>query len=194
MISSMARLTAFEVADPVREWGKIRDFLVEFPSGKARYFSVDAHVGVGVKEIWAPLESVCSVDAAHMAVSVQAEIDQQMVRHLSRLETPEKDQDELRLHRLYHSSPAWAEIRRKKGGSLRKTSRLVRGSSLIGFEAVTRNGNRGKVKDLLFDEEKLQLELLRLQFDDAMGACIDLESCGNCQLYTESHAIYVNVD
>src|SRR5690348_16356038 len=103
MISNLSKMTAFNVTDPVRPWGKIHDFLLEFPAAKARYFSVDAHVGVGVKEIWAPLECVGRVDPEHMSVTVTAEIDHDMVKHLSRLETPEKDQDELRLHRLYRT-------------------------------------------------------------------------------------------
>lgn len=60
MTSNLSKLTAYDVEDPQRPWGKIRDFLVEFPAGRVRYFSVDAHVGFGVKEIWAPLESISS--------------------------------------------------------------------------------------------------------------------------------------
>lgn len=195
MLSTMSRLTAYDVADPVRAWGKIHDFLVEFPSGRNRYFSVDAHVGVGVKEIWAPLETVARVDPEHMTLKVSAAIDGPMIKHLSRLEIPEKDSDELKLHRLYHTSPDWVEIRRSKGGPLRKQSRLVRGSDLIGYDATTRNGNRGKVKDLLFDDKNLSLLMLRLQFDEGLrSVMVDIDAGSDCRIFSEAHAIYLNVD
>lgn len=195
MISTMAKLTAYEVADPVRHWGKIHDFLVEFPAGKSRYFSVDAHVGVGVKEIWAPIESVGKVDPAHMAITMGIEIDKAMIRHLSRLEAPEKDKDEIRLHRLFHSTPDWVEIRRKKGGSLRKSSRLVRGSSLIGYDAMTSNGNRGRVFELLFDEQSLALRVLRLTIDSVgNGIYFDIDSASHCRVVPEAHSLYFDTE
>jgi hypothetical protein len=195
MISNMSRLTAYNVGDLQRPWGKIHDFLVEFPSGKSRYFSVDAHVGVGVKEIWAPMETLARVDPEHMAVTVQAKIDSAMIRHLSRLETPERDTDELKLHRLYRTAPDWLPIRREKGGPLRKQSRLIRGGDLIGFEINTRNGNHGRVCDLLFDDKSLGLMMLRLQFDGLPhGVMVDIDSHEQCRLYPEAHALYINVD
>jgi len=195
MISNFSRLTAFNVADPVRPWGRIRDFLLEFPACRARYFSVDAHVGVGMKEIWAPLESLARVDPQHMAVTVLAEIDKEMVRHLSRLEAPQKDQDELRLHRLYHTAPAWAGRRRAQGGNLRKRSRLLRGSQLIGFDALSKNGSRGKVSDLLFEEMDFSLQKLRLEYDsDGRNLFLDFDMGGFCQLLPEARAVYLSLD
>ena len=194
MISNMSNLTSYEVADPVRPWGKIHDFLVEFPTGKSRYFSVDAHVGYGVKEIWAPMETVARVDPEHRVVTVQVEIDKEMVKHLARLETPGRDSDELKLHRLYHTTPDWVAVRRQNGGSLRKQSRLVRGSDLIGYEAMTQNGSRGRVKDLLFDDINLSLKMVRLQWGDSgMGATVDLDAAQNCRLATQAHALYIEV-
>jgi hypothetical protein len=195
MISTMAKLTAFDVADPIRPWGKIHDFLVEFPTGRCRYFSVDAHVGVGVKEIWAPLETVARVDAEHMAVMVQTEIDREMVRHLSKLETPSKDEDEIILHRLYHTHPSWVAIRHKDSAFLRKHSRLIRGSDLIGFEVMTQAGVRGRVRDLLFDDQSLDLRMLRLQFDSTGHAVyLDLDAAQNCRVFPEAHAVTVTVN
>ncbi len=195
MISTMSKLTAYQVADPVRHWGKIHDFLIEFPAGRSRYFSVDAHVGVGVKEIWAPIESVGRVDPEHMAVTMSAEIDKEMVRHLSRLEAPEKDKDELLLHRLYHTKPDWVEIKRQKGGPLRKNSRLVRGSAIIGFDALTSNGSRGRVHELLFDDKDLALKVLRLTFDDiGHGIYFDVDSGSHCKVVPEAHSLYFEAD
>jgi hypothetical protein len=194
MISNLSRMTTYHVEDRVRPWGRIHDFLLEFPGCKARYFSVDASVGFGVKEIWAPMESVGRVDPQHMALQVGTEIDKEMVWHLSRLETPAKDTDELRLHRLYRTRPDWAALGRKKGGKLRRNSRLVRGSDVIGFEVLSSNGGRGLVRDLLFDDLDLSLQKLRVEFEtDGRSVILDMDVCNQCVLKPEAHAVYLEL-
>jgi hypothetical protein len=191
----MSKFSAYDVADAARPWGKIRDFLVELPAGRSRYFSVEAHVGVGMKEIWAPIETLARVDPEHMAVTVQVEMDKKMVNHLSRLEAPRKDRDELRLHRLYNTSPDWVPLRRALGGKLRLRSRLMRGSELIGLEVVTRGGRMGRLLDLFFDDKNLALQALRFELSkDGMDEIMDVEAGSKCRLIQGAHALYLDVN
>jgi hypothetical protein len=191
MICTMSRLTAFDVADYIRPWGKIHDFLLEFPAFRARYISVDAHVGFGVKEIWAPIESVARIDAQKMAVTIRAQIDSELAEHLSRLETPRRDSDELRLHRLYHTVPDWVEPLREKGAHLRKHSRLLRGSELLGLEAISRDGMRGIVDNLFFDDEGLNLKMIEIALNGPRkGQMADIFVDDDCVISHKSNTLY----
>jgi hypothetical protein len=183
------------VADIRRPWGKIHDFLLEFPSCRASYFSIDAAVGFGVKEIWAPVEAIAWVDADEMYVALQAELDEGMLEHLSRLKAPETDSDELKLHRLYGTEPHWVPSHRKNGGSLRKKARFVRGSKLIGYKAMTRQGGNGVIRDLLFDEMGLNLEKFRLEFTNRESTVLlDFDTGDDCQLLPQANALVISID
>jgi hypothetical protein len=172
MTQSFQALTTFDVEDETRPWGKVRDILMEYPSCRNRYLGVGAHVGFGVKEIWAPIEMVQRTDAEGKKLTLHSSIDKDLVRHLERLEAPKSDKEELRLHNLYHSRPNWTQSHydtngKKKKFKLRNNSRMVRLSSLLHWDIMTRDGSKGKVSDLLVDLEDLQT--LGFEFTNCAG-------------------------
>ena len=195
MNCSLSTLTAFNVADQLGHWGKLRDLLIDLPSLRCRYLSVDASEGLHEPELWAPVEALARVDPLHGSLEIRSSLDKASAKRIAMLSAPSGDLDELRLHRLYRTRPAWSPALQAKAPAVRRgRSRLFRCSSLVGFDVLTHAGERGRVSDLYFDDKDLSLSAFSLELDWDQGPLHWQFWEGRpCKLFPDGHGIYLDL-
>jgi hypothetical protein len=200
MMQSFQGVTVFEVEGRCRDWGAARDILMEYPSCQNRYLAVAAAVNGGTRVIWAPLESILKMDLRNKKIFIDSEIDEDLAGHLDRLEAPQNDVDELKLQRLYHRRPQWAQKHVAKDGTknkytLRQNSRMVRLSSLLDWTTVLRDGGQGKVVDMLLNPLNLQTVGFELEMaPDKARVYFRIDEGCPYELDQKQHVLYLDKD